>query len=203
MASPFRMTLIVLLAVGLSSVATAQQPDPSVDPARAERAERAERARAEAAQRAAAAAGRAPAQALTPERARALRERRAKMANEGLRGPAAQGVRVLGNRPVPNARAIRPTARRGAVAGVSPLDRLKQSIRTVENHHNRRIAQLTRIRELANEAKDTESVARVDSLIEKENRLHKANLTRINARIAQMTQAREEAAAKRREGGSR
>lgn len=89
------------------------------------------------------------------------------------------------------------------MAAMSPMERLQQSVRAVENQHNRRVAQLTRIRELAQGAQDTESATRADALIEKENRLHKASLARINDRIAMMNRAREDAAAKRREGETR
>lgn len=184
MSSKFAGVALLMGLLGLSVDVAAQAPQPvqATAPTDAERAERAEKAQA---LRAAATARPLPTRpdpaTLTPEdRERLLKERRERA--EALRGPAGERIRAAGAREA--ARLQRPGALRRPAAGL-PLtrDRMELRIRGLQNGHNRRLAELQRIRQLAVEAGDNDAVARVDALLAKENAAFETLQTSMKQRL--------------------
>ncbi|GMV43498.1 MAG: hypothetical protein AMXMBFR64_52140 [Myxococcales bacterium] len=178
MSSKFLGVALLVALCGAPLGASAQAPEPARP---ATDAERTARMQEERERRAAAAAERgikpSPTPAdLSPEaRERLLRERRARAAN--LTGERAERLRAIGARETALAgRNLRP---------VSPeleQSRMELRLASLQNAHNRRVAQLRRIRALAEQAKDAAAVARADSLLTKEQTLYDTQVTAVKDR---------------------
>lgn len=202
------MTAMVVAAMGLCSVAWAQQPEAVGEEGAAEqggaeqgdqaapteedeaRRAAAARARAKAAERREAAAGenRGERPALSPERARLLRERRAKRTVRAVRGEEGRTDRAAAAR----ARKARLKAAGRAIRRPETVIRqVERRVVSLENQHNQRVAKLKRIRELAAQADDTKTVEKVDALLKSESQSHAAAKDRLSTRLKKLKDARD------------
>lgn len=188
MSSKFLGIAVLVALCGAASAATAQAPEaqrPAPPRPAAVDAERAAKAQEMRERRAAAAAARGAeprptAADLSPEdRDRLLRERRARGA--ALKGDRAERIRAVGARETALAgRAVRPP---------SPelvRSRMTLRLRGLENGHNRRLAQLQRIRHLAAQASDDATVTRVDELLANETRMYDSQVAGLKQRMEHM-----------------
>ena len=160
--------VITTMAIAMAAPALAQER-PAPD--QADRAKRLEDLKSERADRL--------------EKARQQREELLQK-REALRNDPEYRKRLAAERAARRKAAPRKEARNSR----NSLHRLQRQIAIAENRHNQMLARMTVIRELAEAAGDTEAIARVDALMEQENRQGEQEQARQAKRIEQKKSAR-------------